>query len=70
MRLDKCKLAVDLRRFKITYIYINQRVLRIKTDDEENVGRETLPRQSILCLRLYICNKIHGSEKNCTTVFK
>lgn len=50
MRLDKCKLVVDLGRFKITYIFINLRVLNLKTDDEENVGRRTLSRQSDPCL--------------------
>lgn len=47
MRLDKCKLAADLGRIKIRYIFINLRGLKIKTDDEEDVGRGTLSRQFI-----------------------
>lgn len=47
MRLDKRKLAVDLGRIKIRYIFINLRGLKIKTDDEEDVGRGALSRQFI-----------------------
>lgn len=57
LRLGKCKLDVDFGRFKITFIFINLRGLKIKTDDEDYVDRGTLPRQAIPYLLLYICNK-------------
>lgn len=43
LRLTNCKLAVDFGRFKITSIFINLRVLKIKTDDDY-VGMGTLSR--------------------------
>lgn len=66
LRMDKSKLAVDFGSFKITFILINLRGLKIKTDDEDYVGRGTLSRLGIPYLRLYIYNKTHGCEKTCT----
>lgn len=66
LRTGKSKLAVHCGRFKITFILKNLRGLKIKTDDEDYVGRRTLSRLAIPYLRLYICNKTHGCEKTCT----
>lgn len=64
--LGKCKFAVDFGRFKITFIFMNLRGLKIMTDDEDYVVRGTLSRQAIPYLWLYIYNKTHSCEKTCT----
>lgn len=63
--LGKCKFAVDFGRFKITFIFMNLRDLKIKTDDEDYVVKGTYSRQAIPYLWLYIYNETHSCEKTC-----